>query len=309
MRSIRQQLTYAVRTNTAFGQSKHAEKGKGLGMQSVMHDGRSYSYCTFNARLDTAKQFSHWIATNYPDITMAREITADHANEFLLDKAKTCRNATLESYASNLRALAKEINTTYKGSRMDCNGIKTIVNDTTASRTVAMARDDFRALKDSFKADSLGHRALCLEDATGARVEGLTKLTPGDITIISDTRANVYIHGEKGGRNRTVEVYGAKHVQELQHIKDIIPSDQRICGVKPDSLNKSFNRHLHKLGLKEKYSLTSVHSMRKAWAQKTYDRYRATHTKLESVKYVNVQLGHGADRDQVLLDRYVADCH
>lgn len=309
MRNIRQQLTYAVRNNTAFGESKHAEKGKGLGMKSVIHDGRSYSYCTFNARLDTAKQFSRWINNNYPDIKMAREITSEHANEFLIDKAKTCRNATLESYASNLRALAKEINTTYKGSKIDSDEIKTVLGTKTPSRTVTMHTDDFRALKDSFKADSLGHRALCLEEATGARVEGLTKLTPNDITILSDTRANVYIHGEKGGRNRTVEVYGAKHVQELQHIKDIVPSGQRICGVKPDSLNRSFNRHLNKLGLKTKYELTSVHSMRKAWAQKIYDRYRLTHSKLETVKYVNVQLGHGAERDQILLDRYVADCH
>lgn len=309
MRSMKQQLTYAVRSNTAIGQSKHSEKSKGKGMKGAHHDGRSYSYSTLNSRLDTAKQFGNWMKNSHPEIEMARDISADHVNEFLREKAETCRSATLESYASNLRALSREVNKTYHCQSYNPVEINTPSSEKEASRTMPMQHKDIERLKSSFKTDSVGHRAICMEQATGARVEGLTKLTAGDIRILSRDRAEVYIHGEKGGRNRTVDVVGEEHVRELDHIKEIIPEKERICPVKPDSLNKAFNRHLKQLGLKDKYELTSTHAMRKEWAQRTYDRYRENHSKLESVKYTNKQLGHGAERDQVLLDRYVANVH
>lgn len=305
-RSMRSQLTYCVRSTTAYGQSKHTEKGKGK--HGVHHDGRSYSYSTTDARLDTAKQFSRWLQERYPEVKRAVDITAPHMNEFLEEKSKTCRAATLESYASNLRALTKEIKTVYGRTRCEEKEILTPSSTIDRARTMAMDRSDIEKLYHSFREDSVGHRAITLEIACGARVEGLTKLTPADITILSDSFAKIAVHGEKGGRDRVVDVNGKDNIERLQHIKDTIPAKERICPVKPDSLNRSICRHLKELELKDKYKLTSVHAMRKEWAQKTYDEYRKDHNKLQTVQYVNQQLGHSAERDQALLDRYVGNC-
>lgn len=307
MRNMRAQLGHVVRETTAYGQSKHSEKGKGA-KGGVHHDGRSYSYSTTNARLDTAKQFGKWMEVAHPEIERATNIRASHINEFLEMKSATCRAATLESYASNLRAITKEIETVYHRTRCDINEIITPASPLDKARTMEMERPDIEKLHKSFKADSLGWRAISLEIACGARVEGLTKLTPGDISIISPDFAQISIHGEKGGRDRVVDVRGSQNIERLERIKDTIPERERICPVKPQSLNRSICRHLQELGLKEKYPLTSVHAMRKAWAQNTYDQYRQTHTKLETVQYVNEQLGHSAERDQALLDRYVGNC-
>ena len=112
MRSMTNQLSYAVGKNKAIGQSKHADKGNGK--DGVRHDGRSYSWQTHNARLDTAKQFGKWMGAKYPEIERAIEIKAEHINEFLEEKRKTCRQATLDSYSSNLRTLTKMIDKTNK---------------------------------------------------------------------------------------------------------------------------------------------------------------------------------------------------
>lgn len=307
MRSMTNQLSYAVGKNKAIGQSKHADKGNGK--DGVRHDGRSYSWQTHNARLDTAKQFGKWMGAKHPEIERAIEIKAEHINEFLEDKRKTCRQATLESYTSNLRTLTKMIDKTYHMLEpIRERDIITPITQLTPSRTIPMAENDMRLLQNSLKQGSTAYRAMTLERATGARVEGLSKIEGRDIQILSEERAIVQIRGEKGGRDRNVDVFGKMHVQALQELKRAYP-DERICPIKPDSINKALNRALSRLNLKKKYELTSVHSMRKAWAQERYDLYREHHSKWQTIRYVNEQLGHGAERDVALLARYVTDIH
>ena len=307
-RSMVQQLTYPIRKTTAFGESKHSDKGQGS--KGVRHDGRSYSYGTFKGRLDTAKQFGSYMERQHPEIKLAREITRDHINDFLITKAETCRNDTLRTYSSNLRSLCKEIDKTYH-----CKlGIKErdIVTPTVERepiRTVAMDKEDFARLRESYTTDSLGDRALALERACGGRCEELVTIKGKDIFIEHD-RAIVHIEQGKGGRERDVYVKDKDSIRELAHIKEITRDNERVCPIKKDSLHRSLERHMKDIGIKHKYPNTSVHAMRKEWAQRIYDQCRAEGmSKLQAIQYVNDQLGHGKDRDVLLLGRYVQNMH
>ena len=93
-------------------------------------------------------------------------------------------------------------------------------------------------------------------------------------------------------------------IEKLDRIRCETPPGGRICPIKVDSLHRNIERHMKSVGIKERYKYTSVHAMRKEWAQRTYDNYRKDHSKLQAIKYTNEQLGHGADRDVVLLERY-----
>lgn len=306
MRSIANQLSYAVGQNKAMGQSKYSAD------KNVRHDGRSYSYAAHNQKIATAKNFGHWLKDNHPDITRAVDIRAEHMNEYLKEKAETCRPATLQTYAAELRSITKCICNTFGHTAINNPRIDIVTpsNDRLPSRTMAMEAKDIDKIQQHLRPDSNADRALKLERATGARVEGLTHIRPMDIHIHNEERATVYIYREKGGRDRMVDVYGKEHIDNLNHLKELQPVPERpIIEIKKDGINRAFNRVMHKIGIKGKYELTSVHAMRKEWAQRTYDHYRETHGKLETIKYTNQQLGHGADRDVDLLGRYVANIH
>lgn len=306
LRGIANQLSYAVGQNKAMGQSKYSAN------KDVRHDGRSYSYAAHNKKLDIAKNFGHWMRDNHPEVTKAIDIKAEHMNEYLKKKAETCRPATLRLYASDLRSISKCVSRTFgrsaiKNPKID---IVTPTNDRQPSRTMAMDSKDIDKIQAHLRPDSNADRALKLERATGARVEGLTHIRPIDIHIHNENSASVYIYGEKGGRNRTVQVYGKEHIKNLSHLKELQTVPERpIVAIKKDGINRAFNRVMHQIGIKGKYELTSVHAMRKEWAQRTYDYYRETHTKLDSIRYTNQQLGHGAERDVDLLGKYVANIH
>ena len=58
----------------------------------------------------------------------------------------------------------------------------------------------------------------------------------------------------------------------------------------------------------DKYEATTVHALRKTWAQERYDSYReGGATKCEAIRQTNKDLGHGEDRDVALLSVYVSN--
>lgn len=301
VRSIKQQLTYAVRQSEAIGQSKHADKG--LGKNGIRHDGRSYSYKALRGRLDVAKNFAGFLQREYPEIRKAVDIKAEHINAFLTEKAATVTNDTLRTYASNLRAITKEIENCYHANlHIKKNDIVTPSVDREPWRTCAMEAKDIARLHASYKPGSVGDRALILSHATGARAEEICTIRREDIQI-KGNEAEVKIKG-KGGRTRIVNVKDSSEIEKLNRIRCETPPGGRICPIKVDSLHRNIERHMKSVGIKERYKYTSVHAMRKEWAQRTYDNYRKDHSKLQAIKYTNEQLGHGADRDVVLLERY-----
>lgn len=305
IRPLKHQLEYAVTANKAIGQSKHADKGQGK--NGVRHDGRSYSYRAAEARIKLAKQFGEYMRDVYPEIKLAKDIKAEHINNFLKTKSG-CSEYTLMTYASNLRSIVKAVEKTYHVDlNIKKNDIKVPEEQKTAVRTREMDEKDILRVHASFIPKSNGDRAMTISRCCGARAEEIVTLRKRDIYTKGD---DLYIHLKgKGGRERDVRVVDKDQGRRLLELTEYMEDDQRVVPIKVDSIEKSLTRHLKSVGLKDKYENTGFHAMRKTWAQQVYDDYRKDHTKQQSIEYVNEQLGHGAERDVALLGRYVHNMH
>lgn len=317
-KNLKAQLNYAIQTsfkgnaqqNGGFGASKHSDMATG------QKNGKIYSWSSYHSRVDVACQFASFVKANYPEIKNANQLTSDVAEAFILSKAGTCTTETLDCYRSNLASLGENINRTFKSAKVDLSVQK--VAGTTAnseSRCKAMTSSDISALKDSYRPGSTGHTAVTLAEATGCRASELVRLQGKHIEIQSSTSAKVMVLGGKGGRDRMITIADPASVSALANIKATVADDQRILNCKSGSIQKSINRHMQKLtnsegkSLKSEYKSTSIHAIRKNFAQKEFDRYRETHTRQESLDYVSAQLGHGEGRDLATLQRYIANIY
>jgi|GEM_PF-3096046 len=315
IRSISAQFQYAVRQSAAYGQSKYDERHKGAGNQSKI---KTYSYKTMKARIDVAKQFGKFVQEHHPEVQMARDITFDIAREYLEHKANEgCSHATLQGYTADIRTIFRVCDKCYPTfGHVTDNMLREqirmpeahpeLVKDSHRD-AIGMTRPDFEKLRDSFSRTSNGFKGCIIQEATGARAEGCCNLKGDDIHI---ENGRCWVHlDEKGGLQRDVEVFNAQYIKNLQQLKnqakDGYVLNHRGNPIKPESLSKAYRDHLKKLDTQRDYRGTNSHAIRKLWANERYHEYRQNHTKLETVQYINVQLGHGADRDEALLAHYV----
>lgn len=316
-RTLTAQFQYAIAKSKAYGQSKHDERGKG---GASLARSKTYSFNTYDNRSDIAKDFGHWLKDNHPEIRMAKDITFDAAQEFLEHKA-TCGAAqtTLERYTSDMRTLFRVCDRAYatfphvtdkilRDQLHQPEAKPELVKDSHRD-AVGMTRNDFEKLRDSFSVTSNGYKGCIIQEATGARSEGVTSMKGTDIHI---QNGKCWVHlQEKGGRARNVDVVKPEYIAALKSLKaqakDGYILNHRGNKLQAESLQKSYRSHLLKLQTERDYTGTNSHAIRKLWANERYHEYRKTHTKLETVKYMNIQLGHGADRDEALLAHYVDD--
>lgn len=317
-KNLKAQLNYAVQTcfkgnaniNGGFGSSKHSDKASGS------KNGKIYSWSSFHSRQDTACQFAGFVKENYPEVRNANQLTAEMAEAFLLSKAGTCTTETLDCYRSNLSSLGENINRTYSSAHVNLSVSKVV--GTTAnqeSRCKPMSTEHIAMLRDSYKQGSTGHTAVTLAACAGCRASEIVRLKGENIEIKSSTHATVFIKGGKGNRDRTITVTNPSSVSALADIKSRAADNQRIVDCKVGSIQKSINRHMTQLSdssggcLKDFYSYTGLHAIRKNFAQQEYDRYRENHSRKESLDYVSTQLGHGENRDIATLQRYIANIY
>lgn len=317
-KNLKAQLNYVVkscfqgndRQNGGYGSSKHSDKVTG------QKNGKIYSWSSFHARQDTACQFAGFVRENYPDVKEAKQLTPEMAEAFLLSKAATCTTETLDCYRSNLASLGENINRTYSSAHVSLAVSKVVgTNAGQESRCKAMSDKHIAMLQDSYRPGTTGHTAVTLAAATGCRASELVRLKNENIEIKNSNFATVFVKSGKGGRDRTIQITEPSAVASLSIIKSSTAPGATVLSCKAGSVQKSINRHLSKLkdedgnSLKAQYSHTSVHAIRKNWAQKEYDRYRENHTRQESLDYVSAQLGHGDDRDLATLQRYIANIY
>jgi integrase len=117
----------------------------------------------------------------------------------------------------------------------------------------------------------------------------------------------LHIHRSKGGRSRDMPI-AKELIPFLKEIKTQFDENQRICPLKNDSVNKFVCRvfEFHRI-TDYKDAKTSVHAIRKLWAQKLYDKLRHEgKTIKQACEEVSVQLGHGKDRKDVF-NRYISN--
>ncbi|MBM6859402.1 tyrosine-type recombinase/integrase, partial [Clostridium saudiense] len=147
--------------------------------------------------------------------------------------------------------------------------------------------------------------AIQLTARAGLRVSECTKLQGRDINL---TKGTIHVEDGKGGRDRDVQMR-PEDKQFWTDLKAQYNDYERLCPIKEDSINKAISREMEKLQLKDKYEDTSIHAIRKMYAQDEYDRYREQGMEIqEALGAVSVQLGHGENRIE-LMKEYVLNIH
>ena len=317
-KNLKAQLQFAItscfkgndRQAGGFGASKHSDMATG------QKNAKIYSWSSYHSRVDVACQFSSYVREHYPEVKEARQLTKDMAESFLLSKAGTCTTETLDCYRSNLSSLGENINRTYASAHIDLKVGKvmgTTANQETRCKTMTDAH--ISTLRDSYRPGSTGHTAVTLASVAGCRASEIVKLKPENIEVKGSNYATVFIKGGKGNRDRTIQIHDTQGVKALADIKASAAEGERLVPCKVGSIQKSINRHMSVLSgsnggsMKSEYQHSGIHSIRKNFAQKEYDRYRQNHTRQESLNHVSRQLGHGEGRDLATLQRYVSNIY
>jgi integrase len=137
----------------------------------------------------------------------------------------------------------------------------------------------------------------------GLRVSECTKLQGQDIDI---EKAIIHVEDGKGGRNRDIPIREGDK-EYFVNLKANLGDKERVCPIRSDSINKSIDRAMRGQGIRNKYNDTSIHCIRKMYAQREFNRCRSEGKNIkESLQEVSVLLGHGEDRLE-LMRQYVLE--
>lgn len=298
-KSLKQQFIFAIEDNFSERMDKHSMKSDG-----IKNDGKIFSYSDRKNLIDSACNFSNFMKENYKDIKLVKEIRADHIQSFLNKKSSECSNATLKQYQSKFNKLEKVVNNAYNINVNYKGYVLPLAEENTKIRDTSMSLEDFKKLEKAFiNSKSYGKIAIQLTARVGLRVSEVAKLQGRDINIKDNT---IHVEDGKGGRNRDIPIR-EEDKQYFINLKANIGDMERVCPVRPDSINKAIDRAMNGEGIRNKYTDTSIHCIRKMYAQKEFDRCRAEGKDIkQSLREVSVLLGHGEDRVE-LMRQYVLD--
>ena len=300
-RTLAGQLQYAVLQSNRIGTSKYADRKAGT---SKYH---AHSHSTIKKRLEVAKSLGKYIQREF-GVRQATDIQKEHIQSYLDACGSSGRYTpkALESTTSEARAVCRAASEAFRHFTYEGEGLK---SPTPASYIPSdrdpegMLQADYNMIRDNTPNRNLQY-GLDIARMTGARAYGCVNLRGTDIQE-KDGNMTVTLK-EKGGASRKVDVVREEYKQVLRNYARYF-GDTKLCTIKEKSLIKNLNRAMEKYPMLKEYRYAKMHAVRKLWANERYREYRQNHTKLETVQYMNQQLGHSAERDEALLARYVAD--
>lgn len=300
-RNLKYQFLNAINSNFKEGMDKHSIKANG-----EMNNTRIFSYADRKNLIDVASNFSNFMKTNYSEVKQVKDVKADHIQSFLNSKANSCSNATLKQYESKFNKLENVVNNTYNINANYKGFVVPANTKNTKIRNSSMSREDFNKLQQSFSnSNSSAKIAIELTSRAGLRVSECTKLQGRDIDL---NKGTIHVVDGKGGRDRDVTIR-EEDKQYFANLKAQYGDYERICPVQSDSINKAIRRQMERLEMQDKYTDTSIHCVRKMYAQDEYDRLREKGNSIsDSLKEVSVLLGHGEDRME-LMKQYILNIH
>lgn len=300
-KNLKHQFIYTIEDNFNEGMDKHSMKSDG-----IKNNGKIFSYSDRKNLIDLACNFSNFMKENYKDIKQVKEIRAEHIQSFLNHKAEECSNATLKQYEAKFNKLEKIVNKTYNINVNYKGYTLPLSKENTKIRDSSMSKDDFIRLEKAFDSSKSSAKiAIQLTARTGLRVSECTKLQGRDINLKDNV---IHVEDGKGGRNRDVPIR-AEDRNYFANLKANIGDMERVCPVRSDSINKAIDRAMKSEGIRNKYNDTSIHCIRKMYAQKEYDRFRSEGMEIrQALQEVSKLLGHGEDRIE-LMREYVLNVH
>ena len=316
MSNIVYQMNSAIIDCFVPGRSKRSDKF------DEGYDWRIYSYAHKDSLHEIGKNFARFCSVNY-NVKKLCDINVNHVQAWLDSKTSTCNQLTLKRYYSALKKL--ELITNHKFEKFSIDWGVDAASISNCKQKIGFVKDKVMSneiansvLGEMRKGESLTWRSVELSRSVGLRVEETTGIMVRDIIFDNsgDGFGTVEIRlgcGSKGNRPRTIPIPTEEARNRLYEV---------VGNMKPDSLivynyitgdklstaavSKAFQRALQKLGLYEEYKGNLNHSLRKLFAVEYFGRYRLTHSRKETVGRVNVILGHGAQRSEYELSKYVA---
>lgn len=304
-RNLKYQFKYVIEKSCNFGADKHAMKNNCA--ENGNEKAKTLSYSDRKNLIDVSANFSNWMKENHSDVKELKDINSSHIQEFLNQKAQTCTSATISQYQSKFAKLEVLVNSTYRNADVSYTNTVTPVtaNNTQQLRSKSMTDCDYNKLKDymteNCKSDN-GVKALQLSYHAGLRVSEVAKLQQRDIRINENGTATVHVADSKGCRSRDVQIVNRDSVQALTELRESVEgATDRIVPIQHESINKAINRAMDRCGMQEyKNAKTSVHSLRKSFAQREYDRYKEEGLEPKQAwDRVSEELGHGKNRDDL----------
>ena len=298
-RNLKYQFLNAINNNFKEGQDKHSIKSSGQ-----MNNTRIFSYSDRENLKDVASNFANYMKENHSEVKMVKDVEPKHIQEFLNFKAETCSQKTVEQYASKFNKLENIVNNTYNTNATYKGFVVPATVEQTKIRDVAMTKSDFEKLQNGFSnSNSNAKQAIELTSKLGLRVSETVKLQGRDINLEKGT---VHVADGKGGRDRDVNIR-QEDKQFFADLKASVGETERICPIQSDSVNKAVQRCMERVGIAEKYKDTSIHSIRKMYAQEQFNNYREQGMEInQALGQVSVDLGHSENRLE-LMKEYVLD--
>jgi uncharacterized protein YoaH (UPF0181 family) len=314
MSRMRPELQFLRAANALFreGCDKHALKKEGKLKDSAF----LFSFSQKQNQLSLSDNFCSWARKKGLHIKLIKDITAEMWNEFLEDKAEVSSHATLENYISRILKWERVINA-FHNADVQWKGkvvmpTKLTDEDQAILRIQQLKLEDYSRLVEYGEKTgtrSCGHVALQISRKIGARVCGFKKLTADEVQF-GDGRWGFGTVGllEKGKRYRRVDITCQEDADFFRSLLIGKQPKDRLIPIQPASVNQYVNRTMHALDMKEDYPETSIHSVRKLYAQELFYKVRREGMSVEeAIQFVNEQLGHGALRDKRLLGIYCKD--
>ena len=304
-RNLKYQFKYAIEQSCKFGADKHSMKNNKA--ENGNNSSRTLSYADRKNLIDVSSNFANWMKENHNEVKELKDINSNHVQEFLNQKAQTCTSATINQYQSKFAKLEKVVNDTYTKANVSYTNTVTPTssNNTEKLRSKSMTDSDYNKLNNymsnNCRSDN-GTKAIQLSYHAGLRVSECAKLQQRDIKINENGTATVHVADSKGCRSRDVHIVNKDSVQVLTNLRNSVENaNDRIVPIQAESINRAINRAMDRCNMQEyKAHKTSVHSMRKAFAQREYDRYKDEGLEPKQAwDRVSEELGHGKNRDDL----------
>lgn len=299
-RNLKYQFLYAINFNFKEKMDKHSLKRQGK-----MDNTRIFSYADRKNLIDFSSNFANFMKANHPNVKLAKNIKAEHIQEFLNEKSKRCSRKTLEQYASKINKLENVLNATYGDSFCYKGYFIPVAQENTKIRQIGMDINDFRKLRQAFSnTNSCAKVGIELAHRAGLRVSEITKLQYKDIDLENNV---IKVIDSKGKRSRDIPI----QKQDLNYFTELKAMgknvNSRVCPVQAGSINTAIRRKLHEIGLADRYEKTTIHAIRKMYAQDRFNTLRNEGNSIQkSLAIVSSELGHGENRKE-LMTHYVLD--
>lgn len=285
-KNLKYQFLYAIEQNFKAGMSKHSAKKQGKTESNLI-----FSYSDRKNLIDFSSNFANYMKENYSNIRQVKDITTEHYQEFLNFKAIKCSTKTLETYTSNINKVTKVTNKAYHLRKN--HNIKTPLGFITSKRNLMMTDEHINIMLNNCEIGSTTYNSLMICKSFGLRVSELSKLHGTDI-IEKDDNIYLRIIDSKGKRSRLSPCVDRNNLYLLM-LKDKYKYN-RIIPIQHESINQNIRRLMKKTGISNIYKTTSIHAIRKNYAQKTFDNARISMSKQNSLDYVSNALGHNNNR-------------